>query len=232
MYDLSPLLEGEIVRVQRSSLKVNKNNNYFKNNFIQRGFTLLELLIALSIFSVLSVMAYGSLQTVISTKQSTEKSAERISELQLVMMRISNDLRQAVPRKIRDEYGDFLPAMQSSKNGDETTSWTRGGYRNPAHLKRSNVQRIAYKLEQQKLIRVTWPVLDRAQDTEAQETEVLANIHSIEWRFLNSELKWLSDWPEEGSKSTLTPLPNAVEFTFELEDWGKVRRIILLTSNT
>ena len=71
----------------------------------QLGFTLLELLVALSIFSVISVMAYGGLQTVISTKQATEKSAERISQIQLVMMRISNDLRQAVTRKIRDEYG-------------------------------------------------------------------------------------------------------------------------------
>ena len=62
----------------------------------KRGFTLLELLVALSIFSILSVMAYGGLQSVITTKQSTEKAAERISEIQLVMMRISNDLRQAV----------------------------------------------------------------------------------------------------------------------------------------
>ena len=89
-----------------------KKFKHAKNPVLQQGFTLLELLVALSIFSVLSVMAYGGLQTVISTKQATDKSAERISEIQLVMMRISNDLRQAVTRKMRDEYGDFLPAMQ------------------------------------------------------------------------------------------------------------------------
>ena len=203
-----------------------------KNPVLQRAFTLLELLVALSIFSVLSVMAYGGLQTVISTKQATDKSAERISEIQLVMMRISNDLRQAVTRKIRDEYGDFLPAMQSSKNGDETISWTRAGYRNPAQLKRSNVQRIAYRVDQQKLIRTTWPVLDRAQDTEALETEVLTDIESIEWRFLNNTSEWVSDWPVEGGDVDLSPLPRAVEFTFELKGWGKIRRLILLASNT
>lgn len=203
------------------------------DNFrLKRGFTLLELLVALSIFSVLSVMAYGGLQTVISTKQSTEKSAERISEIQLVMTRISNDLRQAVARKIRDEYGSFLPAMQTSKNGDDAVSWTRAGYRNPAQLKRSNVQRIAYKLEQQKLVRVTWPVLDRAQNTEALEIQVLSNVDSVEWRFLNNDAQWVSDWPEAGEKAELHPLPKAVEFTFELQDWGKLRRIILLASET
>jgi len=199
---------------------------------LKRGFTLLELLVALSIFSVLSVMAYGGLQTVITTKQSTQQAADRIAEIQLAMMRISTDLRQTVDRKIRDEYGDFSHAMQSSQNGDETMAWTRAGYRNPARLKRSHVQRVAYKLDHQKLIRITWPVLDRAQDTEAMETEVLSNIELIEWRFLNNEDEWVSAWPEEGTKAGLYPLPKAVEFTFELQDWGKIRRLILLASDS
>jgi len=195
------------------------------------GFTLLELLVALSIFSILSVMAYGGLQTVISTKQSTQKSADRIAEIQLVMMRISNDLRQTLPRKIRSEYGDFLPAMQSARNGDRTVSWTRAGYRNPARLKRSNVQRVAYMLKEQKLIRITWPVLDRAQDTLAIKTKVLSGVESIKWRFLNNKMEWVSVWPEEGKQAGLFPLPKAVEFTFELEDWGKIRKLILLASD-
>lgn len=206
------------------------NYNNRKNINLNQGFTLLELLVALSIFSVLSVMAYGGLQTVITTKNSTQKAADRIAEIQLVTMRISNDLRQAVSRKIRDEYGDFLQAMQSSKSGDETMAWTRLGYRNPAQLKRSNIQRVAYKLEQQKLIRITWPVLDRAQDTVAMETEVLSNIDSIEWRFLNMEDEWVSAWPEEGGTKSVYPLPKAIEYTMELQDWGKIRRLILLAN--
>lgn len=197
----------------------------------KRGFTLLELLVALSIFSVLSVMAYTGLQTVITTKTTTQQAAERIAEVQLVMMRISNDLRQAISRKIRDEYGDFSPAMQSGKNGDETMAWTRVGYRNPAQLTRSNIQRVAYKLEQEKLIRITWPVLDRAQDTEAMESEVISNIDSIEWRYLNNENEWLSSWPEESEKIGLYPLPKAVELTLELQDWGKVKRLILVAND-
>lgn len=206
--------------------------NKAKDTRLKKGFTLLELLVALSIFSILSVMAYGGLQTVIKTKNSTQQTSDRVAELQLVMMRISNDLRQAVPRKVRDEYGDFLNAMQSSKSGDETVAWTRAGYRNPARLKRSHVQRVAYKLEQHKLIRITWPVLDRAQDTKAMETEVLSNVESNEWRFLNAEDEWISSWPEESDKTGLNPLPKAVEITVELQDWGKIRRLILLANDS
>ena len=199
--------------------------------FTLRGFTLLELLVALSIFSLVSVMAYGGLQTVISTKNASQKNAERVAEIQLLMMRLSNDLRQAVPRKIRDGYGDFLPAMRSGQNSDDTTEWTRAGYRNPARLTRSNLQRVAYKLEQQKLIRITWRVLDRAQDTEAIESEVLSNVESVEWRFLNSSGEWLSSWPETGQNAGGHPLPKAVEFTLELRDWGKIKRLILIASD-
>lgn len=203
-----------------------------RQTHFKRGFTLLELLVALSIFSLVSVMAYGGLQTVITTKNTTQQSADRIAEIQLLMMRMSNDLRQAVSRKIRDEYGDFLPAMQSSKNSDETMAWTRLGYRNPAQLTRSNIQRVAYKLEQQKLLRITWPVLDRAQDTKARNSEVLSNVESIEWRFMNNENEWLSTWPEEDGKGGVYPLPKAVEFTLELQDWGKIKRLILVASDT
>ena len=65
-----------------------------KNPVLQRAFTLLELLVALSIFSVLSVMAYGGLQTVISTKQATDKSAERISEIQIELMLLQKEYLQ------------------------------------------------------------------------------------------------------------------------------------------
>lgn len=199
----------------------------YNSSGLNNGFTLLELLVALSIFSILSVMAYGGLQTVISTKQSSQQAADRIAELQLVMMRISGDLRQAVTRKVRDEHGDFLYAMQSSKNGDNTMAWTRTGYRNPAHLKRSHLQRVAYKVEQQKLIRMTWSVLDLAQDSKVIESEVLSNVDAIEWRFLNNTDEWLSAWPEEGKEES-SALPRAVELNLELKGWGKIRRLILL----
>lgn len=197
---------------------------------LKRGFTLLELLVALSIFSMLSVMAYGGLQTVITTKQASNKNADRVAEIQLLMMRMSNDLRQSVSRTIRNEYGDFVPAMSSGKGGDESTAWTRAGYRNPAQLRRSNLQRVAYQLEQQKLIRLTWPVLDRAQDSEVLKTEVLSGIDSIEWRFMNHDNEWLSGWPDEQGNMDISTLPKAVEITFELADWGKVKRLILLAS--
>lgn len=195
------------------------------------GFTLLELLVALSIFSMISVMAYGGLQTVITTKNTTQEASTRIAEVQMLIMRISSDLRQAIARKVRDEHGDFVSVMHLESSNQGVLEWSRAGYRNPASLKRSNIQRVAYKIEENKLIRLSWPVLDRAQDTEALETEVLSKITSIKWRFYNDENAWVSQWPHDGDKAEQYPLPKAVELNLELEDFGKIRRLILLASS-
>ena len=203
-------------------------NVYFQHG---KGFTLLELLVALAIFSMLSMMAYGGLQTVIETRKSSQFSSERLSQVQLAVLSITNDLRQAVLRKIRDKQGDYLFAMQSDVNGDNQLEWSRLGYRNPARLKRSHVQRVAYLNKEQKIYRMTWPVLDRAQDTTPQHREILNNVVSMEWRFLNQENRWLSSWPETGDQSAATRLPRAVEVNIELEDWGKIRRLVFLAES-
>lgn len=195
------------------------------------GFTLLELLVALAIFSVISVMAYGGLRTVINSKEATQHAAERLAEIQMVMLRISDDLRQAIPRKIRNEYGDTVNAMQFDHADSNSLEWSRAGYRNPAHLIRSNIQRVAYKLDNEKLLRVTWQVLDRAQDTQEMKTQVLSEVESLEWRFLDDKNEWLTTWPATDDKTGYFPFPKAVEVNFELKDWGKIKRLILLVDN-
>ena len=202
-----------------------------RTNIIKKqGFTLLELLVALSIFSMISVMAYGGLQTVITTKNSTQQASTRIAEVQLAMLRIANDLRQAVARNIRDEHGDTLAAMTSGTSSGEQLEWSRAGYRNPAHLKRSNIQRVAYKIEQDKLMRLTWPVLDRAQDSEVMKTEILSRLESVEWRFFNSDNIWVSEWPEQSNAVVAFSLPQAVEINVVLKDFGSIQRLILLAN--
>lgn len=197
---------------------------------IEKGFTLLELLVAISIFSMLSVMAYGGLQAVITTKTSSEKISTRVSEIQLAIMRVSNDLRQTVDRSVRDEHGDVIAAMKLDR-GKNKLEWTRAGYRNPAGLKRSNLQRVSYVLEDKTLFRLVWPVLDRAQDTEVMKSEVLTNIENIEWRFYNNESTWITEWPQNEGKEKILSLPNAVEINIDFNDFGKIRRLILLVDN-
>ncbi|CAK0777772.1 general secretion pathway protein J [Gammaproteobacteria bacterium] len=75
-------------------------------SFPKRGFTLLELLIAIAIFAVLAAMAYGGLNTVLSSSRYAAIQVERLTRIQTAVTTISRDLVQVVNRSIRDEYGD------------------------------------------------------------------------------------------------------------------------------
>jgi len=195
----------------------------------KNGFTLLELLIAISIFSVISIMAYGGLKTVLDARDASKKVAVRVAESQLAMLRLSNDLQQAVDRSIRDGFGDNLASMLTLSE-DNALEWTKAGYSNPERLKRSSLQRISYKLIENNLVRVTWPVLDRAQDTKPNVSILLSDIDSIKWRFNASAGNWSSDWPVITATSGAVPfsLPRAVEVTITFSDLGEVRRLMLI----
>lgn len=203
-------------------MKINQHN--------QKAFTLLELLIAISIFSVLSVMAYGGLKTVLDNRAANEVIAERIATSQLAMLRLGNDLRQTVNRGVRDGFGDPIDAMLTKEVGNSELEWTRAGYSNPANLNRSNLQRVAYKLDENKLIRVTWPVLDRAQGTENSEIIMLSEIESLEWRFNDQANNWETNWPPAAvvAANGMDSLPRAVEVTIEFSDLGEIRRLFLI----
>ncbi len=196
----------------------------------QSGFTLLELLVALSIFAVMSIMIFGGLREVINVRATTDKHTSRLTELQLTFMHIGRDVRQLANRSVRSEYGDTLPALQSSDLGRYRLEFTRDGYPNPAGLKRSSLQRIAYGLDDNKLYRYRWKVLDRAEDSQPVKTLMLSAVTGFNLRFLTNDedSQWLTAWPPQTTDSNRVTFPKVIEVTFELEDWGRFRRLFIL----
>ena len=132
-----------------------------------RGFTLLELLVSMSIFATLGLGAYQMLQTVADSHERVRSSADAFTRLNLAYSIIQRDFNQFAPRVVRDEYGEVLPTIDF-ENEDYIIEFTRRGWRNPAGRQRSRLQRVAYSLnfEEETLTRHFWEVLDRAEDSE------------------------------------------------------------------
>ena len=114
---------------------------------------------------------------------------------------------------------------------------TYSGWRNPAGRTRTNLQRVAYKVEEEKLIRSYWNVLDRSQDSQPLENVLLDGVTKIEFRFLShssgqnqanisSNNDWSDVWPTAslGAAHTDDP-PRAVEVTLETEAEGRITRL-------
>src|ERR1043166_8093444 len=133
----------------------------------QQGFTLVEILIALSIFAVMSVIISSVLFTVFKTRSRVNEHADRLSELQFAVILMQRDFEQAILRSITDENGTPLPGLM----GDSThIEFTRTGYTNPLYQEqRSSLQRVAYYINMDKLMRKNWPSLDRTSQTGVSE---------------------------------------------------------------
>ena len=157
-----------------------------------------------------------------------EGHLERLSQLQIGMSLLQRDIEQAVKREIRDEFGDSQPAMYSGSFTDILLEFTRGGYPNPMALQRSGLQRVGYLLEEETLYRLTWPTLDRAQETEPRRSRLIDNIKSMELVFFDQQMRPHSEWPiknQETDNNPQNPLPKAIELTLELEKMGNIRRL-------
>ncbi len=195
---------------------------------LQKGFTLLELLVAMAVFAVLAVMAYQGLNTVLATRDAVDRQADRLRALQTAWLAIGRDLQQAAARPVRDELGGELGPLKGGAGAIPLLEFTRAGYRNPAGLQRSTLQRVAYQLKLNELSRWRWRVLDRGQDSQPVERVLLSGVNAVTLRFLDEAREWQSTWPPANREGAEVALPRAVEVTLELEDWGRITRLFAL----
>ena len=103
------------------------------------GLTLIELLIALAIFAVLSAITHGAIRAALEARQRIEAESNRLGDLQRAMLVIERDVVQMVGRRIRDENGEALPALKSPGNGFRLLEFTRTGWNNPTRANRSHL---------------------------------------------------------------------------------------------
>ena len=193
-----------------------------------RGFTLIELLVALAVFAVLAVMAYGGLNQVLMTRSAVDDQAEALRSLQRCYLVLARDIEGVVPRPVRDELGSERPALASGGGAaGALLELTRGGWRNPAGQPRSSLQRVAWRLDEERLVRYQWLVLDRVQDSQPLEQPVIEGVEQAEFRFLDREGQWQGQWPPPNVQGD-AGLPRAVEVNLELERWGEIRWLFRL----
>lgn len=193
-----------------------------------KGFTLFELLVATSIFAIVSSMAYTGLMQVLDARAHTQRVEKRLAELQMAFLYLGRDVQHFINRPVRNEYGDEIAALKGGELGDYRLELTRTGRRNPARAQRSLLQRVAYMVEDEKLFRVSWSVLDRAQDTEPKRTLVLDKTENLEILFLQQDGEWVSDWPPEAGPGEVIGTPRAIAVNVKLRDMGQINRIYLL----
>lgn len=197
-------------------------------NPFQKGFTLLEVVIAVGVFAILSALAYGGLNSILRSSAHTSEASGAMQNLQLAMSIIQQDLSQVTARPVRDEYGEQQAAIKGQANADELLRFTRRGWRNPTQRPRSTLQRVAYRLEDDTLIRQYWHHLDLAANAESVSLPLLEGIEEASMQFRDEENEPQPSWPPLSDEDTSALLPRAIEIKLTTKRWGEISRVIPL----
>ncbi len=201
----------------------------FVSRNVRRGFTLIEVLVAMAIFGVMSILAYQAMAQTFFNAEELGLRMERLQAIQRTMRLLGRDLMQTAPRPIRDPYdGPPVPAIRTSAASVFALELTHGGWPNPAGLPRSTLQRVAWRIEDGELVRLHWGALDSTLNTDPVGTILLDSVESIEFRYLSESGQWTNQWPpldpNNQGPATLRLRPRIVEVVLVLSDEGEISR--------
>ena len=182
----------------------------------QQGFTLLEILIALAIFSIMSMMAYAGLTAVLDARASAVPRSEQLAQLQTTLYLLNEDLSQIIKRPIRDEFGTTEPAFSVGR-GNEILVLSRTVPTWSNNAGANKLLRVSYSLDKDTLFRRVWILPDRTQQTEYRSRKLITTKGVALSKFKVDTQTW------EPLNSS-SDIPNALDISFKLDGIGTIHR--------
>lgn len=193
------------------------------------AFTLIELMVAMAVFAILAALAYGVLGQTLANSEMLSARMSRLKDIQKTVRIMSDDFLQLAPRPVRSDLGEgFSAALSTDFQSTYALELTRAGWTNPAGLPRGSLQRVAYRLEEDELVRYYWTVMDRTLANQPAVVALLDEVDGIVFRFLQANGEWTEQWPPSSSPGPagMKQRPRAVEIVLSLADKGEITRLI------
>ena len=192
------------------------------------GFTLVEILVALLVFAVVGLLSTRLLSQSIDNQNNLQDRGQRLAEIHRAMRVLQRDIVQLSRRKIRDAQGEELPALMVSDQG--AIEFSRVGWRNPLRQPRSEVQRVGYRWQDEKIIRGYWLTLDRSYDAEPAYQTLLENVEAIEFFAVDQLGNEHRQWPLDPEANVVTEEGEALYLAailvrVEIAPYGMIERI-------
>lgn len=190
------------------------------------GFSLLEVLVATAIFSIVAVVAWSGVVALIGAREALGEQGDRLRAVQLAVGGLERDLSQALARPVRGPGGVALPALVGDAVGIELSHVAFPTALDPHG---GRVRRSGWRYAEGRLARLRHPTLDRADFGPRAEPEtVVEGVGAFRLRYLDRRGEWSPAWPPRlGPDARPDALPRAVELTLDVEGLGPIRRVVL-----
>jgi general secretion pathway protein J len=190
-----------------------------------RGFTLVEVLVALVVLAIVAVLAYRGTAALTSGEAQLAAESARWRTLDAIFTRLEADLRQALPRPAR--HGARLEAAWSTQPADAAGNtalvFSRAG---PEFALEPGAagQRIGYRVRDGALEVLFWPQLDNLADRAPAAYALVDHVASFRVQALADDGRWSERWPTRSEDR----LPRAVRVELVLDDGLVLARLFAL----
>lgn len=188
----------------------------------QRGFTLLEVLIAMALFSLLGLACYQLLERVMHSERRIDQHEQQLRNLQRALAIFERDLTQAIAYPLSDD-----PSRRQALIGrSDNLRLVRGGWSNPLEQARSDVLQVNHRWSQGQWLRDYHPLTGQAPlPGEVRQQRLLDGVHLKHLRYIDANGTAHSAWP---ALSLPLSLPQAIEIELDAPGYPDIRRVILL----
>jgi general secretion pathway protein J len=190
----------------------------------RRGFTLLEVLLAIGIVALIAVLGYRALSALSNSETRLSAEAARWRTLDLFFARLEGDLRQAMPRPARlsdEREPAWLGGADAA--GNSTLEFSRAGpeFTLEAH---SAGQRLGYRLRNGAVEVLYWASYDRPLGVDPTPYPLLDGVTQFQLAYLTQAGAWTAIWPQAGESD----LPRAVKVDLTLASGETIERWLAL----
>lgn len=194
------------------------------------GYTLVEVMIALAVFAILSVATATAIYHAFNTRAQLNVQSERLNTIRMAIALIQRATQQVVVRNVRGSDMRLFPAFVGNNNYFE---FTTGGETNPnATLLKSTLKRVAFICQNHQLKRRSWVSLDTAYRKQYQDSILIGSLQRCSFAYLANNRQILDEWRENPVKQNqkLEPVPMAIKITLTLKDNQELSLLFALPS--
>jgi len=193
----------------------------------QRGFTLLEVMVALGILAFVIIATHQILDSTTKAKDASDETIAELNALQTTFRLMDQDFSQMTKRAVRNESGDvqeqyLLAGRYVLESQYDGIAFVRDGWINPINLlPRSELQAVGYRVLDDNLERVYRVYVDQLDNMEPRVQRILENVEELKFEFLDDKNAWQEQWE-------IKALPKAVAVTLQQIEAEPIRRVFLV----
>lgn len=193
-----------------------------------KGFTLIEVLIAIAIYAVVIAIASMVLSNILTKSSGLLTQSTSFNQLQRTITLLQHDFIQTIDRPILNETNEQEPAILSPRRSNNFILELSVYQTNRPFFaaNQSDIRRIGYQLKNKQLVRLVWSTLDRLSNNHSKQV-LLDNIESLDWQYLADNQVFYDTWPPYNVETT--DLPRAIQMKIHFNDKTTMDKLFLVT---